>query len=96
MSLPNIGKDKRPQGASSGAAHWNFRSGRYTKSKRAKNAAARTRLLLLMDLGRRLGLFNTQLNSSPGRRPAQYRSAKDLPAEKIVAMIEALEAENSE
>jgi hypothetical protein len=56
----------RPQEVASGEEHWNFKHGKATKKKRAEDAANATKLLLLRDLGNRLGMFGNQPTGWPG------------------------------
>ena len=67
----------RPQQAASGESHWNFKHGKATKQKRAEDAASATKLLLLRDLGVKLGMFGTQPTGWPGRHPNLYAETKE-------------------
>ena len=68
--------------------HWNYQDGRASKKKRAENAASATKLLLLRDLGVKLGMFGTQPTCWPGRRPKDYPLTETMSAEELVALIE--------
>ena len=76
--------------APSDESHWNFRHGKATRKKRAENAASATKLLLLRDLGLRIGLFGDQPTGWPGRRPRGYPITETMSAEELVALIERL------
>ena len=64
--------------------------GKDTRAKRTKNAVAATRLLLLRDLGNRLGLFGDQPTGWPGRRPRYYPLTETMSVEELVVLIERL------
>ena len=64
--------------------------GKDTRAKRAQNAASATKLLLLRDLGNRLGLFGPEPTGWAGRRPRGYPSTETMSAEELVALIERL------
>ena len=70
--------------------HWNYQDGRASKKKRAENAASATKLLLLRDLGLRIGLFGPEPTGWPGRRPKDYPLTERMSAEELVALIERL------
>ena len=78
----------RPQEAASGEEHWNFKHGKATKQKRAEDAASATKLLLLRDLGLRIGLFGPEPTGWPGRRPLSYPITEVMSVEELVALIE--------
>ena len=82
----------RPQEAPSGKDHWNYQHGKSTKKKRAEDAASATKLLLLRDLGNRLGMFGDQLTGLPGRRPKGYPLGEQMSAEDMIAMINAIDS----
>jgi hypothetical protein len=73
--------------------HWNFRHGKATKKKRAENAASATKLLLLRDLGVKLGMFGTQPTGWAGRTPTLYCAANKLSIEELIQQIELLDDE---
>ena len=64
--------------------------GKDTRAKRAQNAASATKLLLLRDLGNRLGLFGPEPTGWAGRRRRGYPSTETMSAEELVALIERL------
>ena len=64
--------------------------GNSTREKRKKNAVSATRLLLLRDLGNRLGLFGPKPTGWPGRRPKDYPLTETMSAQELVALIERL------
>ena len=70
--------------------HWNYQDGRASKKKRAEDAANATKLLLLRDLGNRLGMFGNQPTGWPGRRPKDYPLTETMSAQELVALIERL------
>jgi hypothetical protein len=70
--------------------HWNFKHGKATKQKRAEDAANATKLLLLRDLGNRLGMFGNQPTGWAGRRPRYYPFTQTMSVEELVALIERL------
>ena len=67
--------------------HWNFRHGKATKKKRAEDAASATKLLLLRDLGVKLGMFGTQPAGWVGRPPKLYCAANKLSIQALVGQI---------
>ena len=62
--------------------------GKDTRAKRAQNAASATKLLLLRDLGNRLGMFGNQPTGWAGRRPRSYPLTESMSAEELVEKIE--------
>ena len=82
----------RPQKAPCGEDHWNYQHGKATKKRRAEDAASATKLLLLRDLGNRLGMFGDQLTGLPGRRPKGYPLGEQMSAEDMIAMINAIDS----
>ena len=62
--------------------------GNSTREKRKQNAASATKILLLRDLGNRIGLFGDQPTGWPGRRPRYYPLTETMSAEELVALIE--------
>ena len=64
--------------------------GKDTRAKRAQNAASATKLLLLRDLGNRIGLFGDQPTGWPGRRPRYYPLTEAMSVEELVVLIERL------
>lgn len=72
--------------------HWNYQHGKATKKKRAEDAAAATKLLLLRDLGVRIRLFGNQLTGLPGRRPNNYPLTDRPTVPELIAEIKRLEA----
>ena len=83
----------RPQQAPSGEEHWNFKHGKATKQKRAEDAASATKLLLLRDLGLRIGLFGSKPTGCVGRPPNLYNSANKISIEALIGQIELLDGE---
>jgi hypothetical protein len=80
----------RPQEVASGEEHWNFKHGQATKKKRSEDAANATKLLLLRDLGNRLGMFGDQPTGWAGRRPRSYPLTESMSAEELGVLIERL------
>ena len=68
--------------------HWNFKHGKATKQKRAEDAASATRLLLLRDLGLRIGLFGPEPTGWAGRRPRGYPLTEEMIAEELAEYID--------
>ena len=68
--------------------HWNYQDGRASKKKRAEDAANATKLLLLRDLGNRIGLFGPEPNGWSGRRPKDYPLTETMSAQELVALID--------
>lgn len=64
--------------------------GKDSREKRKQNAASATKLLLLRDLGNRLGLFGTEPTGWPGRKPRCYRLTYELTVPQLIAKIEDL------
>ena len=64
--------------------------GKDTRAKRALNAVSATRLLLLRDLGIKLGMFGDQPTGWQGRRPRGYPLTKTMSVEELVVLIESL------
>ena len=83
----------RPQQAPSGEEHWNFKHGKATKQKRAEDAASATKLLLLRDLGLRIGLFGSKPTGWVGRPPTLCNSATKISIEALIGQIELLDDE---
>ena len=83
----------RPQEVASGESHWNFKHGQATKKKRAEDAASATKLLLLRDLGVKLGMFGTQPAGWVGRPPKLYCAANKLSIQALVGQIGLLDGE---
>ena len=73
--------------------HWNYQDGRASKKKRAENAASATKLLLLRDLGVKLGMFGTKPTGWVGRPPNLYNSANKISIEALIGQIELLDGE---
>ena len=67
--------------------------GKDTRAKRAQNAITATKLLLLRDLGVKLGMFGDQPTGWPGRQPKGYLLTKLLSVEELVENIERLTKE---
>ena len=80
----------RPQEVASGESHWNFKHGKATKKKRAEDAASATKLLLLRDLGNRLGMFGNQPTGWAGRRPRSYPATETMSIAELIEQIESL------
>lgn len=64
--------------------------GTKTRAKRKQNAISATKLLLLRDLGVKLGMFGKQPTGWPGRRPRGYLLTETMSAEELVMLIERL------
>lgn len=62
--------------------------GNSTREKRKQNAVSATRLLLLRDLGVKLGMFGDQPSGWPGRRPKDYPLTETMSVEELVILIE--------
>ena len=65
--------------------------GKDTRAKRAQNAVSAARLLLLRDLGLRIGLFGPEPTGWAGRRPKDYPLTETMSAQELVALIESLQ-----
>ena len=70
--------------------HWNYQNGQTSKKKRAEDAASATKLLLLRDLGNRLGLFGDQPTGWAGRKPRGYPHTESMSVEELIEQIESL------
>ena len=64
--------------------------GMQTREKRKQNAISATKLLLLRDLGVKLGMFGDQPTRWPGRRPRGCPITQSMPVEELVLLIERL------
>ena len=64
--------------------------GEDTRAKRAQNAICAIKLLLLRDLGLRIGLFGPEPTGWPGRKPRGYPLTETLSIEELVVLIERL------
>ena len=64
--------------------------GNSTREKRSQNAVNATKLLLLRDLGVKLGMFGDQPTGWPGRRPRGYHATETMSVEELVDKIELL------
>ena len=71
--------------------HPNFKCGRATTKERKKQAASTTKLLLLRDLGQKLGMFGPEPTGWPGRRPKLYEVG--LEPDQLIQRIEKLESD---
>jgi hypothetical protein len=67
--------------------------GNQTREKRKQNAASMTKLLLLRDLGIKLGMFGAQPTGWAGRPPNLYRAANKLSIEELIQQVELLDNE---
>ena len=67
--------------------------GNSTQEKRKQNAVSATRLLLLRDLGLRIGLFGSKPTGWVGRPPKLYCAANKLSIEALIGQIELLDDE---
>jgi hypothetical protein len=67
--------------------------GRDTRAKRAQNAASMTKLLLLRDLGIKLGMFGSKPTGWAGRPPNLYYAANKLSIEALIQQIEFVDNE---
>ena len=68
--------------------------GKDTRANRKKNAISATKLLLLRDLGNRLGLFGSEPTGWPGRRPNSYPETILMTTEELVKEIDNLDAKS--
>ena len=66
-----------------------------TREKRKQNAISATKLLLLRDLGLRIGLFGPEPTGWPGRRPLSYPLTDSRTLPELIAEIERLKEKNS-
>ena len=73
-----------------GEQHPNFKHGEATGERRKQNAVSATRLLLLRDLGLRVGLFGPEPTGWPGRKPRGYPLTEKMSVEELVVLIERL------
>ena len=64
--------------------------GMQTRAKRKQNAISATKLLLLRDLGVKLGMFGDQSLGWAGRRPRGYLLTVTMSAEELIKQIERL------
>ena len=64
--------------------------GNSTQEKRKQNAVSATKLLLLRDLGNRLGLFGDQPTGWAGRKPRGYPHTESMSVEELIEQIESL------
>jgi hypothetical protein len=62
--------------------------GNSTREKRKQNAVTATRLLLLRDLGVKLGMFGDQPTGWSGRNPSQYAHSPELTPDQLIVEIE--------
>ena len=69
--------------------------GNSTREKRKQNAVSATRLLLLRDLGLRIGLFGSKPTGWVGRPPTLYCAANKLSVGELIQQIELLDNEVS-
>ena len=67
--------------------------GNSTREKRKQNAVSATRLLLLRDLGVKIGLFGSKPTGWVGRPPKLYCAANKLSIEALIGQIELLDDE---
>ena len=65
--------------------------GKDTRAKRTQNAATATKLLLLRDLGLRVGLFGPEPTGWAGRRPRGYPLTETMSTEELVVLIESFQ-----
>ena len=79
-----------PQEVASGEDHWNFKHGKATKKKRSEDAVSATKLLLLRDLGVKLGMFGPEPTSWAGRRPREYPATALMSVEDLIERISLL------
>ena len=68
--------------------------GKDTRAKRARNAVSTTKLLLLRDLGQKLGMFGPEPTGWPGRRPNFYPETGLMTPEELVKEIDSLDAKS--
>lgn len=73
--------------------HWNYQNGQTSKKKRAEDAASATKLLLLRDLGIKLGMFGSKPTGWVGRPPNLYCAANKHSIEALIQQIELLDNE---
>ena len=64
--------------------------GKDTRAKRAQNAVSATKLLLLRDLGVKLGMFGTQPTGWGGRKPRCYPFTETMSIAELIEQIESL------
>ena len=64
--------------------------GKDTRAKRAQNAVSAARLLLLRDLGLRIGLFGPEPTGWPGRKPRDYPLTESMSVRELELLIERL------
>jgi hypothetical protein len=64
--------------------------GKHTRAKRAQNAISATKLLLLRDLGLRIGLFGPEPTGWAGRKPWGYPYTESMSVEELIEQIESL------
>ena len=64
--------------------------GKDTRAKRAQNAVSTTKLLLLRDLGVKLGMFGDQPTGWRGRRPKSYAATETTSIAELIEQIESL------
>ena len=66
--------------------------GKDTREKRKQNAMSAIQLLLLRDLGLRIGLFGPEPTGWPGRHPNFYPETRLMTTEELVKEIDSLDA----
>ena len=64
--------------------------GKDTRAKRAQNAVSATKLLLLRDLGVKLGMFGTQPTGWAGRKPRCYPFTETMSIAELIEQLERL------
>lgn len=67
--------------------HPNFKHGQATKKKRNQDVASTTKLLLLRELGQKLGMFGDQPTGWPGRKPKNHPVTEPMSAGEVMTLI---------
>ena len=73
-----------------GEQHPNFKHGKATGERRKQNAMSATRLLLLRDLGLRIGLFGLEPTGWAGRKPGCYPFTETMSIAELIEQLERL------
>ena len=71
-----------------GEQHPNFKHGKAPREKRKQNARSATNLLLLRDLGVKLGMFGDQPTGGRGRQPRNYPATETMSAAALIKQIQ--------
>ena len=67
--------------------HPNFKHGQATKKKRNQDVASTTKLLLLRELGQKLGMFGDHPTGWPGRKPKNHPVTEPMSAGEVMTLI---------